>query len=168
MSLGCTVVMGFNEYGPGSLEILIHVEPTGLWEGQNQSLRERKPHPEGITCTHVQCTQVKSLALGSGWESGFIPSVLHCQYAVFVSFTPFKTSKYKIWHSMPTGGCAQTKHWKCASGHSHWFCKKEGANLNRNLQLFEWSDIPRKKNISVPQENLLPSVRGILLNLTSL
>lgn len=56
------VAMSFSEYGPWSLDVLIHFERTvGLWKGQTQSTREKKPHPGGITYIDVQRAQAKTL-----------------------------------------------------------------------------------------------------------
>lgn len=68
------MVMGFTQYGPQTLDIFIHMEPKDSGTGRT--------HPQGkgnltghITCIYVQCTQAKAFAVGSSWESGFIPSV---------------------------------------------------------------------------------------------
>lgn len=162
------VVMGYNKYWPESLDVLIHVEPTvGLWEGKTQSLREKKPHLGGHWCVALMLVYTgQDLALGSGWESGFIPRVLHCQYAVLVFFTPLKEVKLQAQHAIGKL-CPDWASEVCFWVESQVLQKKV-VNLNINLQLFGWSVLPRKKTISVPQENLLPSVRGIFANLTSL
>lgn len=94
MSLRHTTVMGFSGDGPWSLDVLIHMERTvGLWEGQTQSPREKKPHPGGITYIDVQCAQAETLlwALGGRVVSFPVYSIVSMRFCFFS--TPLKDVK---------------------------------------------------------------------------
>lgn len=99
----------------------------GLWEGQTQSPREKKPHPGGITYIDVQCAQAETLlwALGGRVVSFPVYSIVSMLFCFFSTpLKDVKIKKKKIRHSTPMGSYAQTKLWRCASGSSDEFCEK--------------------------------------------
>lgn len=107
MSLGCIVVMDFYDYGPWSLDVLIHLQCTVR---RAESLPEGKEtSPWDITCIDVQCTQAMFLlwALVGRVVSFQVYSIVSMLFCFLHSIKISKDKK--LGHFMPMGSYAQTK-----------------------------------------------------------